>query len=69
MREVHGNDVYPGFTTAPGSDGQFNLTYTLNPAYYIETGTDSYAGMVFHYKVFAIAWRGYRLLLPLVVRN
>ncbi len=56
-RALPGNAVYPGFTTAPGSDGQFNLTYTLDPAYYIHTGTTSYAGMNYHYKAFAIAWR------------
>lgn len=56
-RALPGNAVYPGFTTAPGSDGQFNLTYTLNPAYYIHTGTTSYAGLTYYYKAFAIAWR------------
>lgn len=56
-RALRGNAVYPGFTTAPGSDGQFNLTYTLNPAFYIHTGTTSFAGWLYHYKAFAIAWR------------
>lgn len=69
VRALPGNAAYPGFTTVPGSDGQFNLTYTLDPAYYIHTGTTSYAGLEYQYKAFAIAWRGYRILLPLVERN
>lgn len=70
LRSLHGNAVYSGFTTAPGSDGQFILTYTLDPAYYIHTGTvDVYGFFIWYYKTFAIAWRGYDIFLPLVEQN
>ncbi|HHY56220.1 MAG TPA: hypothetical protein GYA08_12370 [Chloroflexi bacterium] len=68
-RNLPGNATYPGFATVPGTDGQFNLTYAQDPADYIHTGTTSYAGMEYHYKAFAIAWRDeHALFMPLVVR-
>lgn len=60
----------PGWATALGQDGRFTLTSAQDPANYFHTGTDSYAGINYHYKCFAVAWQPYTntLFLPLVTR-
>jgi hypothetical protein len=66
---LKGNATYSGFTTVLSPDGQFNLTYTQDPARYIHTGSESYPGIKYNYKAFAIAWKqAQRLYLPLIVR-
>jgi len=72
-RALAGNAAHPGFATVLSPDGQFNLTHALDLADSIHTGTTSYCvgGVIYnyYYRAFAIAWRGYRLFLPLVVSN